>query len=64
LRSQDDVRRFHVNHVVALLPEFVIDQAGRARQKFRLFPFFQAEVFRRLHRVAPLDPAVEHDVLA
>ncbi len=63
-RPQDDVRRFHVNDVVAFLPEFVVDEAGGARQKFRAFPVCQPELFRRLHRVASLDPAVEDDILA
>ena len=62
-RPQDDVRRLHVHDPVALLPQFVGDQAGDPREKLRLRPAFQPELLRRLHRVQPLDPPEQNDVL-
>ena len=57
LRAQNDVRRFHIHHPAAFLPQFMCDQAGDAGKKFRLRPAFQPEFFRRVHRVQALDPA-------
>jgi hypothetical protein len=55
---------FHVDDVVAFLAQFMGHQAGDLGQKLRFHPTAQAEAVGGFDGVEPLDPLVEHDVLA